>query len=337
MKISQLEAILSVINNDLNISKAANALQFSQPYISKLIAEFEKQVACPVFIRNGKNINGITIEGQQIVKAIRQIHYQTQIIKNIGVDFNHTKGRGQINILADRLFAESKLPEILVFIQQNFVDVQYNITVINPDAIDEKSLVNNDLLLLSRNCDTLKLCSSYKLFDWEYYCLWHSDNNVFENAHFISLPRLAGVKQNLITLGIPKQLHLEFNDMHLQSEPFEAKIQSDSLQFVLQYITNNLGVAIVPSFCIKNEDDLMHQNILHKKLPNIFSKNAAYIHFRKNNIFRPYVYQLFDFLGIEVKQPQMSNFADSEVETNRVSPALSLENPIKITIANKYE
>ena len=49
MKLQQLRCILEVVQNDFNISKAANSLHTSQPGVSKQIQLLEDEVGVQIF------------------------------------------------------------------------------------------------------------------------------------------------------------------------------------------------------------------------------------------------------------------------------------------------
>ena len=52
MKLQQLRCIFEVVQNDFNISKAANSLHTSQPGVSKQIQLLEDEVGVQIFQRN---------------------------------------------------------------------------------------------------------------------------------------------------------------------------------------------------------------------------------------------------------------------------------------------
>ena len=56
MKMQQLRYIVEIVNQNLNVTEAANALYTSQPGISKQVRLLEDELGLEIFERNGKHI-----------------------------------------------------------------------------------------------------------------------------------------------------------------------------------------------------------------------------------------------------------------------------------------
>ena len=67
MKWQQLRYIVEIVNQNLNVTEAANALYTSQPGISKQVRLLEDELGLEIFERNGKHIKSITPAGKKIV------------------------------------------------------------------------------------------------------------------------------------------------------------------------------------------------------------------------------------------------------------------------------
>lgn len=81
MKLRQLIYFLAVVDNGLNITAAANKLYTSQPGVSKQLKLLEDELGVDLFKRNGRNLSGITIAGQQVVVRARRIVREIEIIR----------------------------------------------------------------------------------------------------------------------------------------------------------------------------------------------------------------------------------------------------------------
>ena len=60
MKLQQLRYIVEIVNQNLNITEAADALYTSQPGISKQVRLLESELGINIFERNGKHIKDLT-------------------------------------------------------------------------------------------------------------------------------------------------------------------------------------------------------------------------------------------------------------------------------------
>ena len=68
MKLQQLRCVYQIVQNDFNISKAAEFLHTSQPGVSKQIQLLEDEVGIKIFQRNGKRLTGLSDAGNDLYK-----------------------------------------------------------------------------------------------------------------------------------------------------------------------------------------------------------------------------------------------------------------------------
>ena len=83
MKMQQLRYIVEIVNQNLNVTEAANALYTSQPGISKQVRLLEDELGLEIFERNGKHIKSITPAGKKIVAIARELLVKAQSIKSL--------------------------------------------------------------------------------------------------------------------------------------------------------------------------------------------------------------------------------------------------------------
>ena len=83
MKMQQLRYIVEIVNQNLNVTEAANALYTSQPGISKQVRLLEDELGLEIFERNGKHIKSITPAGKKIVAIARELLVKAQSIKSV--------------------------------------------------------------------------------------------------------------------------------------------------------------------------------------------------------------------------------------------------------------
>ena len=295
MKIRQFEAVISVVDNNLNISKAAESLGVTQPNISKLITEFEKELGCNIFTRNGRSISEITKEGALILKSLIVIHYHTQQIKQIGQEFTSPKS-GKLKIVVDNLIGNKMLSDVLTQFTQQFPNVDCQISFHNHDNIDDDLLLRHDLFLFSKRPKPIKMMTLLPILEWNYVCLVHKDNTHFHNMHFLALNRLLRENHRVIAVNLPSDLSQQYTDVRQQEEfPLVAKLHCDNMAFALTYVQKNLGIAIVPDFCVNPATLNADIDVLDAYV--VFKKNCAYIGMRRDVILRNYVYKFIELFN----------------------------------------
>ena len=67
MNLQQIRYVVEVVQHNLNVSEAADALFTSQPGVSKQIRALEQELGVDIFVRHGKRFTALTEPGRQIV------------------------------------------------------------------------------------------------------------------------------------------------------------------------------------------------------------------------------------------------------------------------------
>ena len=136
------------VAQELNITKAAEALYITQPTLSKQMMELEQQLGKQLFIR-GKRRLTLTEEGEYLRDRAREI---LDLLDNTESAF-HTQEqtlRGHITIGCGETIAMDKIAEIMAGFHNRHPDVQFHTHSGDADMILErldKGLVDMGLLL----------------------------------------------------------------------------------------------------------------------------------------------------------------------------------------------
>ncbi len=88
MKLQQLRFILAIAENGLNITQASEQLYTSQPGVSKQLRLLEEELGVKIFERKGKNLAGITKQGQVVLGKAKSIMQEINNIKQYSNEQN---------------------------------------------------------------------------------------------------------------------------------------------------------------------------------------------------------------------------------------------------------
>ena len=83
MKLQQIRFVLAISEYGLNISSAAKHLYTSQPGVSRQLRLLEEELDTLLFIRNGKQLVGITEQGKVVLAKFQNIMDLVEDIKLI--------------------------------------------------------------------------------------------------------------------------------------------------------------------------------------------------------------------------------------------------------------
>ena len=95
MTLQQLRYLLSITDNGLSITAAANHLYTSQPGVSKQLKLLEEELGVQLFGRNGRSLVGTTSAGNQIIVHARLIMREVEGIRRFARGLLHEAGTGR--------------------------------------------------------------------------------------------------------------------------------------------------------------------------------------------------------------------------------------------------
>lgn len=256
MNTKLIEYFIMIVENDFNITEAAQELFISQPALSKAINKFEKDNSLVVFKRARGRLQGLTPAGTTLyIKGKELLEDYDELIDVVMSEANEIKGDVNIGIspvIISYLFPKS-LPK---FIRKN---PKINLHIVEEGAVSLKEKLINDQL----NIATLLSPTGLNPNEFEQIKVTESKLAVFmdkENA-------LA--QKNLITLD-----DLDEKSLALFSDTY----------MINQQITNLLSEnGVHPRIQLKSDSwDLLLNSTVNSNLITILPKPIANFHNMKN-------------------------------------------------------
>jgi LysR family cys regulon transcriptional activator len=130
----QLRYIVEVSRRGNHISAAAEALNTSQPGVSKQIQELELELGVPIFQRSRNRVIGLTDPGREVIEIAQRILNEVQSLKTIHEDFG-AREKGTLTIATTHTHARYILPRVIKNFVQVFPDVRIGLMQGNPTEI----------------------------------------------------------------------------------------------------------------------------------------------------------------------------------------------------------
>lgn len=231
-----------------SFSKAAESLYYGKSTVSEHIQSLEREVGAPLFDRLGKTIN-VTDTGNELYKYVVDLLNTYDMIKNISVDKIDTKGELNIGI-----------SESLVIYRLNLVLSKFNL-----------AYPNVNLKLLSDNCYKLR----ERLYTGELdLIITLEPQSNFEDliTHKISeenLVFISGKEFEMKKINRENKSEIEkkcfiFTEKECSLRQFFQNylynieisplrtLEFSSIEAVKQCVVNNLGVSLLPQFCVED-------------------------------------------------------------------------------------
>jgi LysR family cys regulon transcriptional activator len=112
MNLQQLRYLCAIVDNNLNVSEAADSLFTSQPGVSKQVRQLEDELGVRVFVRAGKRLASITPAGEAVVSAARRALKEIENLKRVGAEYK-SEDEGTLAIATTHTQARYVIPRVL--------------------------------------------------------------------------------------------------------------------------------------------------------------------------------------------------------------------------------
>ena len=234
-----------------NFTKAAQALNLTQPAVSNHINQLEKEYNTKLFMRKKKDFT-LTNEGKIALTYARRLKaLHDKMIQKIA---DEQTSSSHIKIGITHTSENNNITEVLA----QYANQMHNITItIITDSINNLyDMLENyqlDIALVDGKKQSGKL--NYLMLDTDYLvCVLSSQHPLAKNSS-ISLNQLK--KENMI-LRLPSSSTRSLFEATLISinesiDSFNVLLEVDNVSTIKQLVMNNFGVSILPqSVCIKD-------------------------------------------------------------------------------------
>jgi LysR family cys regulon transcriptional activator len=142
MKFAQLHMLVSICENNLNVSQASRSLEQAQSAVSKQVQLFESELGQQIFVRRGKRLTALTPFGREILGDTRKIILLEEQIRIKASEYANDTVRGDLRIGTTHLQAKHVLPQVIQEFRRIYPNVFLQIHQSNPRTIFEM-LTNN--------------------------------------------------------------------------------------------------------------------------------------------------------------------------------------------------
>jgi LysR family cys regulon transcriptional activator len=307
MKLQQLRCIYEVVQNDFNISKAANSLHTSQPGVSKQIQLLEDEVGVQIFQRNGKRLTGLTEPGQQVFDSIAEIIREEKNIKRVSEEYEK-KDTGNFTIATTHTQARYKLPIVVEEFVKKYPKINLNIHQGNPSQVTEQ-IVNGDadVGIATESIGLHDKIFCIPCYSWNRIIVMPKSHPLNEEK-IITLEHLATYP--LITYDYAFTgstiVSKVFKESNLKPNIMLTAIDADVIK---TYVNLNLGIGLIAEMAFDSSKDI---DLVSRDVSHLFPLSTTYLGIRKDTFIRA---STFDF--IKMFTPQMSEHELRQYLQNR--------------------
>ena len=288
MKLQQLRCIYEVVQNQFNISRAAESIHTSQPGVSKQIQLLEEEIGVKLFQRNGKRLSGLSEPGIRVYESIVEIMREVKNIKNISDEYER-KDSGSFTIATTHTQARYKLPVVVESFVKKYPKINLNIHQGDPAQVTAQ--------ILNGEADVGIATESISLNDKIFCIPCYSWNRCLVMPKDHPLLRVKDINLNHLATYPMITYDYAFTGSTIVSKVFkEANIKPNIMltaidaDVIKTYVGLNLGVGLIAEMAFDENKD---KNLVSRDVSHLFPTSTTYIGIRQDTFIRGFT---FDFI-----------------------------------------
>ncbi len=293
--IRQLEAFVATAEFR-KMSEAAKHLYISQPTISQIISELEKEYQTKLFERSAKELR-ITPAGALLLKGAREI---LTIHKALEQSMKTMNAIRPLRIGATITVGANIIGKITEQMNALFPDIDISVNVSNTDHI-EQLLVHNelDIALVEGIICNKDLITTPTLVDR--LCIICSKDHPFAGSTNLRAEDLNG--QNFILREKGSGTRAIFESfMKIQNVSYRVKWESNSTPAIIDAVSRNLGLGFLSERCVAEKVDA--KILYHCPVQEINLERFFYLCYSRSH---PFTSQMQDFSNYVCSLPKDFN------------------------------
>lgn len=290
MKLFQLRLLKTVLNNGLNVSRAAEQHYVVQSAVSRQLALLEEELGMPLFERKGKRLVEPTAVCKAIVQELERIEQSLENIRAVADEFR-LQTRGEIRIATTHTQAKYFLPEVMLEFRQRYPDVAIHFLQGTPVELvrmlhDGKA----DIAVCTEELGDDSTLASRKCYDWNHGMVLPEGHPLAEGK--LTLQRIAEHPVLTYIFGFTgrSKIHETFRAAGLALDVTFAATDTD---VIISYVRLGFGAGIIAKMAYSHihDDDLVLRDLSH-----LFPCSTTRVAWLKNKYLKQYVQELMNLL-----------------------------------------
>ena len=294
MKLQQLRCIFQIVQSDFNISKASEALNTSQPGVSKQIKLFENEIGILIFQRNGKRLIGLTEPGEAVLNSIEAILQESNNIKVISEEFIE-KDQGTFTIATTHTQARYKLPRVVEEFVKKYPKINLNIHQGNPSQVTDQIISGEaDVGIATESINLSENIYTIPCYQWN-RCIVMPKNHPLTKVRHITLEDLAAYPMITYDYAFTGSTIVSevFKNANIEPNIMLTAIDADVIK---TYVSLNMGIGLIAEMAYDSTKD---NPMVSKDVSHLFPLSTTYIGIRRDNFLRKYT---SDFIQMFIPQ-----------------------------------
>jgi DNA-binding transcriptional LysR family regulator len=264
-----------------SVSRAADALFVSQPAITLQLQALERDLGVPLLERNGRRL-GPTREGEILYEMALPLVEQIDGLEAAFRERVQGLDAGELKIAANSSTILYLLPRIVEAFRAGHPDVRLTLTnVVTNEGTD---LLRDDAvdLVVGTLLDVPADLSYEAAYRFEQRLIAPPGHPLLKKARL----ELADLATHPLILPPKRQVTWRLVDLVLQQNrvPYTVALEVSGWDVIKQYVAMGMGVSIVPSVCLGENDG---ERLASRSLAAFFPSRSYGVVVRKGRVLSP--------------------------------------------------
>jgi len=282
MTLTQLRYLAAIVQNNLNITAAANKLHTSQPGVSKQLKLLEDELGFPIFEREGRNLIAVSSAGSEVVSRAVHILEEVSNIRRISQDVKE-QGKGSLSIGTTATQARYVLPKIVQAFRAKYPEVELHVHLGSSEQISDLARQDRvDLAIATGSSELFPGLALLPCFQWHRRVVVPNGHPLLLNKR-VALADIARFPIVTYTFSFhgASSLPAIFESAGLS---LNVALTATDADVIKTYVRLGLGVGIIASMAVDEDDDLVAIDADH-----LFAAHTTWVGFPRGRVLRRYV------------------------------------------------
>ena len=284
----QLRSVREALRQQFNLTAVAQALNTSQPGVSRQIRELEDELGVEIFVRAGKRLTGLTPPGEVIAPIVERLLQDAENLRRAGEEFA-AQGSGKLAVAATHSQARYALPTAVRDFRAAHPDVVLHLHQGSPQQVAEMLLSGEaDIGIATEALAGYPELVALPCYRWTHSVVVPPGHRLLDGP--LTLQRLDA--EPIITYGpgYTGRAHIDegFRRHGLEADVVLTAMDADVIK---TYVELGLGVGIVASIAYDEERD---RHLKAIDAGHLFAMNMTRLAVRRGTWLRGYAYDFVE-------------------------------------------
>ena len=290
MNLQQLRYLCAIVDNNLNVSDAAESLFTSQPGVSKQVRQLEDELGVRVFVRAGKRLASITPAGEAVVSAARRALKEIENLKRVGAEYK-SEDEGTFAIATTHTQARYVLPRVLRDFAARYPKVKLELHQGNPMQVAAQTASGDaDVGIATEALASFPDLITLPCYSWN-RCVLVPRGHPLAKVKPLTLAAIA--KYPIVTYDFTftgrSQINAAFQAEGLTPKVVLTALDSDVIK---TYVELGMGVGIIAQMAWDPARDSAFEKL---DAGHLFASSTTRLALRRGVFLRGYIY---DFIAL---------------------------------------